>query len=91
MMGLGTPGMYAIGVCEVLGAVALLVPILCGLAALAQILLMIGAVTYTVILFGGGPILILPVVTLIAVSVIAWARRDRTIALVGRVRRYLGR
>jgi len=91
MMGLGTSGMYAIGVCEVLGAVALLVPILCGLAALAQILLMIGAVTYTAIFFGGGPILILPAVTLIAVSVIAWARRDRTIALIGLVRRYLGR
>jgi uncharacterized membrane protein len=90
-MGLGTPGMYAIGVCEVLGAVALLVPILCGLAALAQIALMIGAVTYTAIFFGGGPILILPVVTLVAVSVIAWVRRDRTIALVGWVRRALGR
>jgi hypothetical protein len=75
----------------VLGAVALLVPILCGLAALAQIALMIGAVTYTAIFFGGGPILILPVVTLVAVSVIAWVRRDRTIALVGWVRRALGR
>jgi len=91
MMGLGTPGMYAIGTLEVLGAVALLVPILCGLAALAQILLMIGAVTYTAIFFGGGAILILPVVTLIVVSVIAWARRDRTIALLGLVRRRVGR
>jgi uncharacterized membrane protein YphA (DoxX/SURF4 family) len=91
MMGLGAPGMYAIGVLEVLGAVALLVPILCGLAALAQILLMIGAVTYTAIFFGGGAILILPVLTLIVVSVIAWARRDRTIALLGLVRRRVGR
>ena len=33
MMGLGVTGMYAVGVLEVLGAVALLIPALSGLAA----------------------------------------------------------
>jgi len=88
MMGLGTSGMYIIGALEVLGAIALLIPVLCGLAALAQVALMIGAVVTTLIFFGAGAVLVPPVAVLVVVSVIAWARRRRTVELVTLVRRY---
>lgn len=91
MMGLGTAGMYIIGGLELLGAVALLVPVLCGLAALAQVALMIGAVLMTLIFVGGGSVLALPVVTLVVVSVIAWARWSRTVELAALVRGYVRR
>ena len=86
MMGLGTSGMYIVGALEVVGAIALLIPVLCGLAALAQVALMIGAVVTTLIFFGAGPVLVLPVAVLVVVSVIAWARRRRTVELVALVR-----
>lgn len=89
MMGLGTSGMYIVGGLELLGAVALLVPVLCGLAALAQVALMIGAVLLTLIFVGGGAVLAMPAGTLVVVSVIAWARRRRTVELVELVRRYV--
>jgi hypothetical protein len=91
MMGLGTGGMYIVGALELLGAVALLVPVLCGLAALAQVALMIGAVLLTLIFVGGGAMLAMPAGTLVVVSVIAWARRRRTVELVALVRRYVRR
>jgi uncharacterized membrane protein len=86
MMGLGTTGMYIVGVLEILGAVALLIPVLCGLAALAQVALMVGAVATTLIFFGSGPVLVPPVVVLAVVSVLAWARRSRTVALIALIR-----
>jgi uncharacterized membrane protein YphA (DoxX/SURF4 family) len=81
-MGLGTTGMYLVGTLEVLGAVALLIPVLCGLAALAQVALMVGAVATTLIFFGSGQVLIAPAAVLAVVSVLAWARWSRTVALV---------
>jgi uncharacterized membrane protein YphA (DoxX/SURF4 family) len=86
VMGLGTTGMYLIGILEILGAVALLIPVLCGLAALAQVALMVGAVVTTLIYFGAGAVLVPPVAVLAVVSVLAWARRSRTVALVALVR-----
>ncbi|WP_064745448.1 DoxX family protein [Pseudonocardia acaciae] len=91
VMGLGTAGMYVVGGLELLGAVALLVPVLCGLAAAAQVALMVGAVVLSLVFVGGGAALALPVGTLVVVSVIAWARRRRTVELVGLVRRYARR
>lgn len=91
VMGLGTAGMYIVGGLELLGAVALLVPVLCGLAAAAQVALMVGAVVLSLVFVGGGSALALPVGTLVVVSVIAWVRRQRTVELVGLVRRYARR
>lgn len=91
LMGLGTTGMYIVGTLELLGAVALLIPVLCGLAALCQVALMIGAVLTTLIFVGGGPILIMPAAVLVVVSVLAWARRRRTADLIALVRRYAHR
>lgn len=84
-IGFGVPGMYVIGVLELLGAIGLLIPRLCGLAATAFIGLMVGAVVVTVLT--GPALLALPAVTLVLVSGIAWARRDNTAALIASLRR----
>jgi DoxX-like family len=49
LIGLGTPGMVVVGWLELAGAIALLVPRLCGLAAICQIFLMVGATVLTAI------------------------------------------
>lgn len=79
-IGFSTTGMYVIGVLEVAGAVALLVPRLCGLAALAFVGLMIGAVTVTALHLGAGDTIV-PGTLLVLVAIVAWTRRDRTLAL----------
>lgn len=83
-MGLGDGGRYVIGVLELAGAVALLIPILCGLAGVAFVALMVGAVTLTAIY--DADMVAVPAVVLVLVAVIAWARRDRTARLVTLVR-----
>lgn len=80
-LGFGTTGMYVIGALEVAGAVALLVPRLCGLAALAFAGLMVGAVTLTVLHLDAADATV-PAALLVLVAIVAWARRDRTAALV---------
>jgi uncharacterized membrane protein len=85
-IGFSTTGMYVIGLLEVAGAVALLIPRLCGLAALAFVGLMIGAVTVT-LLHLGAEAAILPGTLLILVAIVAWARRDGTRALAALVSR----
>jgi uncharacterized membrane protein YphA (DoxX/SURF4 family) len=75
---------YAVGILEVVGVVALLIPPLCGLAALGFTLLMIGAVLTQVFAVGAG--WTLPLVLLIIVAVIAWGRWPRTVRLIDRFR-----
>ncbi|MEU7580568.1 DoxX family protein [Streptomyces sp. NPDC041068] len=84
-LGWGAPGMYTIGALEVLGGIALLLPLLSSVAATALVGLMIGAFVVTVTAMGGEnaatpPILILPLVW------IAWARREETTKLIARLR-----
>ena len=83
---LGTTGMYIIGALEVAGAIGLLIPRLCGLAATAFVALMIGAVIATVLVMGPA-MAVMPAAVLVVVAILAWARRDRTKALVALVRR----
>jgi uncharacterized membrane protein YphA (DoxX/SURF4 family) len=85
-MGLGTTGMYVIGVLELAGAIAMFVPRLTGLAALCFVALMIGAVTATLAV-GGGALALIPAVVGVLAAVVAWGRRDSTKALVELVRR----
>ncbi|MFP5068400.1 DoxX family protein [Pseudonocardia nantongensis] len=85
LLGLGMPGMYVVGWLELAGALALLIPRLCGLAATCQVALMIGAVATTAVLMP--EMIAFPAGTLVAVCVVAWFRRDRTAALVRSVRR----
>lgn len=83
-LGIGDWLRYVVGILEVIGLIALLIPTLCGLAALALTLLMIGATLTQV--FAVGTDWVLPLVTLIIVAIIAWGRWPRTIALIDRLR-----
>ena len=83
VMGLGGPGMYAIGVLEVLGAIGLLVPRLTGLAALGLVALMTGAVILTAV-FVGAAMAVVPGTVLVLVAIVARGRRESTLALLRR-------
>ncbi len=85
-LGFGPTGMAVIGALEVLGAVALLVPRLCGAAALGFVGLMTGAVIITVVAVGAAAA-VLPAVLLVLAAVVAYGRRDRTAALVAALTR----
>ncbi|HEY2764929.1 MAG TPA: DoxX family protein [Pseudonocardiaceae bacterium] len=89
-MGLGQPGMYIIGCLEIAGAIALLIPLLCGLAGLAFVGLMIGAVITTLLVFGAGMVA-MPAVVLLLAAIIAWGRRSRTAQLIALVGNYTHR
>jgi uncharacterized membrane protein YphA (DoxX/SURF4 family) len=84
LIGLGTPGMVVVGWLELAGAIALLVPRLCGLAAACQVVLMIGATVLTAI--QTPELVAIPAVTLVLVCVVAWFRRHDTATLVRMVR-----
>jgi putative oxidoreductase len=80
LIGFGAAATMVIGLLEVAGAVGLLVPRLCGVAALGFVGLMVGAVLFTVAGIGVGAAVV-PAVLLVVVGAVAWARRDRTVAL----------
>lgn len=85
MMGIGPAGMVTIGLLELAGAIALFIPRLTGLAAICQVALMIGAVLMTLVYFGPSMVA-LPAAVLVAVVIIAYARRRSTVELVTFVR-----
>lgn len=73
-IGFGDWFMYAVGALELAGAVALLIPALCGLAALALGGLMIGAFITQLAVFDGQNAAT-PLILLVPLMAIAWARR----------------
>ncbi|MER7244348.1 DoxX family protein [Kribbella sp. NPDC000426] len=73
---------YAVGALELAGAIGLLVPRLCGLAALGLTMLLVGA-TVTNIALGASPAI--PVGYLLVAAVIAWFRRDSILAATRRL------
>jgi putative oxidoreductase len=75
---------YVVGTLEVTLGVALLVPRLVGVAALGLTGMMVGAVFTELFLKQENPTF--AIVTLIAVGVTAWLRRDRAIALLMKLR-----
>ncbi|GAA2892794.1 DoxX family protein [Nonomuraea rubra] len=79
-IGLGDWFRVAVGVLEVAGAVALLVPRLAGAAGLALAGLMAGAVLTEAFVFRGGGVL-LPLVLLVLCLLIAWGRWENTARL----------
>lgn len=84
-IGFGHWFMYAVGVLELAGGIALVIPLLSGVSALALIALMIGAFVVQLTSFGGEnaftpPLLILPL------ALIARVRRDETARLAALVR-----
>ncbi|MEV8125642.1 DoxX family protein [Streptomyces sp. NPDC085944] len=73
-MGWGTAGMYAIGVLELAGAVALLVPVLQSVAATALSALMVGAFVVQLTYFDGENAAT-PLILTVPLLIVARARR----------------
>ena len=84
-IGWGSTGMYTIGSLELAGAVALLIPVLSSVAAVALSALMVGAFVVQLTVFGG-QYAATPLILMLPLTLIAWARRDRTADLVRLVR-----
>lgn len=80
-IGYGDWFMYLIGGLELAGAIALVVPLLAGVSAVAFIGLMIGAFTYQVTVFDG-EYWITPLIVMAVMAIIAWGRRAQTAWLV---------
>ncbi|MCI3277319.1 DoxX family protein [Streptomyces cylindrosporus] len=85
-IGWGSAGMYTIGALELAGAVALLIPVLQSVAAGALSLLMLGAFFVQLIVFGGENAAT-PLILIVPLLLIAWARRGSNRELVNLVRR----
>ncbi|WP_262004413.1 DoxX family protein [Streptomyces sp. FIT100] len=83
-IGFGDWFMYLVGALELAGAVALVIPVLSGVSALALIGLMIGAFVTQVTVFGG-EYWFTPLLVAIPLAVIARVRRDRTARLLALV------
>lgn len=81
-IGIGQWFRYLTGALEVAGALALLIPRLSGAGALLLVGVMSGAVLTHLFKIGGSPVM--AIVLLIVSAIIAWARRDRTLRLLGR-------
>jgi hypothetical protein len=75
-IGWGHPGMYTIGALELAGAVALVIPLLTPVAAMALSGLMVGAFIVQLTVFDG-QYAATPLILLVPLALIAWARRHR--------------
>jgi putative oxidoreductase len=78
-IGIGQWFRYVTGLIEVASAILLLIPALSGIGAILLIPTMIGAILTHLFIVGGSPAL--PIGLLIAVSFVAWGRRERTLRL----------
>ncbi|MFD3405712.1 DoxX family protein [Kribbella sp. NPDC058693] len=77
---------YVVGALELAGAIGLLVPRLCGLAALGLAMLMVGATLTNIVALGASPAI--PIGYLLVAAVIACFRRESILAAArGLVRR----
>ncbi|MFB8179751.1 DoxX family protein [Streptomyces sp. NPDC055966] len=85
-IGWGGGAMYTIGALELAGAVALLIPLLQSVAAIALSALMVGAFVVQLTAFHGQNAAT-PVILMVPLIAIAWARRGSNRALLGLVRR----
>ena len=80
VIGIGQWFRYLTGGIEVLSAILLLIPRFSGIGALLLIPTMIGAILTHLFIVGGSPVV--PIILLIVMGIIAYGRRDRTIALL---------
>jgi putative oxidoreductase len=76
---------YLVGALEVAGALGLLVPRLCGPAALGLVALMAGAIVTNLFVLGESPAM--PLGYLVVAGVIAWFRRSALASAFGILRR----
>ncbi|MFD7159756.1 DoxX family protein [Kribbella sp. NPDC059898] len=79
-VGVGQWLRYVVGVLELAGTIGLLVPRLCGLAALGLSLLLVGATLTNILVLGASPAI--PLGYLLVAAGIAWFRRTSVLALV---------
>ncbi len=85
-LGWGSAGMYTIGALELAGAVALLIPALQSVAAMALSALMVGAFVVQVAVFDG-QYAATPLILIVPLALIAWARRGHNADLMRLLRR----
>ncbi|MFI0516154.1 DoxX family protein [Streptomyces sp. WSLK1-5] len=85
-MGWGSAGMYTIGLLELAGGIALLIPVLQSVAAVALSALMVGAFVVQLTYFDGENAAT-PLILMIPLALIAWARRGHNADLLRLVRR----
>ncbi|MFG2312224.1 DoxX family protein [Streptomyces sp. NPDC048566] len=85
-LGWGHTGMYLIGALELAGGIALMIPLLDAVAAVALMALMAGAFIANVAVVHG-PYAATPLVLMLPLALIAWARRGHAADLVRLVRR----
>ncbi len=85
-LGWGSAGMYTIGALELAGAVALLIPVLQSVAAMALGALMVGAFIVQIAVFAG-QYAATPLILLVPLALIAWARRGHNADLLRLLRR----
>jgi uncharacterized membrane protein YphA (DoxX/SURF4 family) len=85
-IGWGSAGMYTIGALELAGGVALLIPVLQSVAAVALSGLMVGAFVVTLTSFDGENAAT-PLILIVPLALIAWARRGSNADLLKLVRR----
>ncbi|MDQ1039344.1 putative membrane protein YphA (DoxX/SURF4 family) [Streptomyces sp. V3I8] len=85
-IGWGSAGMYTIGLLELLGGVALVIPLLASVAAVSLSALMVGAFITQVAVFDG-EYAATPLILIVPLALIAWARRGQAAELVRVVRR----
>ncbi|WP_405672443.1 DoxX family protein [Streptomyces sp. NBC_01530] len=85
-IGWGSAGMYTIGALELAGGVALLIPVLQSVAAIALSGLMVGAFVVQTTVFDGENAAA-PLILIVPLALIAWARRGSNADLLRLVRR----
>ncbi|MEU9352996.1 DoxX family protein [Streptomyces griseoloalbus] len=85
-MGWGSTGMYAIGVLELAGAIGLLIPVLQSVAAAGLAAMMVGAFVVQVTVLDG-QYAATPLVLIVPLALIAWARRGHNADLLRLLRR----
>ncbi|MER6674357.1 DoxX family protein [Streptomyces sp. NPDC000983] len=85
-LGWGSAGMYTIGALELAGAVALLIPVLQSVAGIALGALMLGAFVVQVAVFGGENAAT-PLILIVPLALVAWARRGHNADLLRLLRR----
>ncbi|UXY26925.1 DoxX family protein [Streptomyces sp. HUAS TT20] len=85
-IGWGSTGMYTIGALELAGAVALLIPVLQSVAAVALSALMVGAFIVQLTVFDG-QYAATPLILIVPLTLIAWARRGHNAELLQLLRR----
>ncbi|WP_432116741.1 DoxX family protein [Streptomyces sp. bgisy032] len=92
-LGWGSAGMYTIGALELAGGIALLIPVLQSVAAMALSALMVGAFVVQIAVFDG-QYAATPLILLVPLALVAWARRGSNAELgrlLGRMAGWMAR